>query len=63
MESDFSDFEKWESRLRGHSVRLKPGRSPFDSEGSHKFMKWSEGPLIDIRDQKAVCFGILDKAL
>ena len=63
MESDFSDFKKWESRLRGHSVRLKPGRSPFDSEGSHKFMGWSEGTPLDLRDQKAVCYGIIDKAL
>ena len=63
MESDFSDFKKWESRLRGHSVGVKNRKSPFDSEGSHKFMGWSEGTPLDLRDQKAVCYGIIDKAL
>ena len=63
MESDFSDFTKRESRLRGHSVGLKHRKSPFDSEGSHKFMRWSEGTPLDLRDQKAVCYGIIDKAL
>jgi hypothetical protein len=26
-------------------------------------MGWSEGTPLDLRDQKAVCYGIIDKAL
>jgi hypothetical protein len=26
-------------------------------------MLWSEGPCLEIRDQKAVCYGIIDKNL
>ena len=60
MDKDLeSDFRKWESRLRGHSVRLKPGRSPFDSEGTHKLMQWKEidGGFIYGHNDK--CIGVI----
>ena len=58
MESDFSDFKKWESRLRGHSVGVKNRKSPFDSEDSHKWSAWTE-EVIYIADQVAKGYGIV----
>jgi hypothetical protein len=26
-------------------------------------MLWSEGPCLDIRDNKAICYGVIDKNL